>query len=173
MQASSVQAGWDCEYRQMQPGQLTARTFLSDLGETSALIEGANLALEVACRAPDQLCTVGFPLSDQSLRINGRNCTSANVFLVPPKADLEISTSGESLALTLHLPERLIPQELIEDPQDFVSSVRIIPVTTEVSDARKYFVSWITGGMSVSVADALAREVELMSALASTTPITE
>ena len=58
MQAASEAAGWECEYRQVEAGELKAQTVIQPVGRSPLVCETANRRLDIAARTPSSAFTV-------------------------------------------------------------------------------------------------------------------
>ena len=103
MQAASEAAGWDCEYRQMEAGQLEARTVFQPVGNSSLLCETANRRLDISAKTPEGAVTVLVPLAGTRMLINGRRLTDDRLMFLAPDIDFHASSNGGAEVWSIHL----------------------------------------------------------------------
>lgn len=114
MQAASEAAGWECEYRQIDAGQLEARTVFQPVGDCSLLCETANRRLDVSATTPEDAVTFFVPLPGTRALINGRHLTDDRIMLLAPDIDIHsVSISGAEI-WSIHLPTELLDER--QDP---------------------------------------------------------
>ena len=103
MQAASEAAGWDCEYRQMEAGQLEARTVFQPVGNSSLLCETATRRLDILAKTPEGAVTVLVPLANTRVLINGRRLTDDRLMFLAPDIDFHASSNGGAEVWSIHL----------------------------------------------------------------------
>lgn len=103
MQAAGEAAGWDCEYRQMEAGQLEAHTVFHPVGNSSLICETANRRLDISAKTPEGAVTVLVPLTNTRVLINGRRLTDDRLMFLAPDIDLHASSNGGAEVWSIHL----------------------------------------------------------------------
>ena len=103
MQEASEAAGWDCEYRQMEAGQLEARTVFQPVGKSSLICETANRRLDISAKTPEGAVTVLVPLAGTRMLINGRRLTDDRLMFLAPDIDFHASSNGGAEVWSIHL----------------------------------------------------------------------
>lgn len=103
MQAASEAAGWDCEYRQIEAGQLEAHTVFQPVGNSSLICETANRRLDISAKTPEDAVTVLVPLSGTCVLINGRRLTDDRLMLLAPGFDFHATSNSGAEVWSIHL----------------------------------------------------------------------
>ncbi len=111
LQAASEAAGWQCEYRQIEAGQLQARTVFQPLGTSSLVCETANRRLDISARTPRTAITVMVPLPGTSVLINGKRLTDDRLMILPPNIDFHASSTAGDEVWSVHISDDLIGDE--------------------------------------------------------------
>ena len=108
MQEASEAAGWECEYRQMEAGQLEAHTVFQPVDSSSLICETANRRLDIAAKTPEGAVTVLVPLQGTHALINGRRLTDDRIMLLAPDIDFHASSSSGAEVWSIHLAATLM-----------------------------------------------------------------
>lgn len=103
MQQAASEAGWDIEYRQLEPGAIRARTELAEVGGILLSLEQATRRLEVEGEPPEAL-VVTLPCADSYLSINGQSVGDDRMFVTTPGAELFATSSPLVEVVTMHVP---------------------------------------------------------------------
>ena len=110
LQASSEAAGWECEYRQIDAGNLEARTVFQPVGICSLLCETANRRLAVSAKTPEDAVTCFVPLPGTRALINGRHLTDDRIMLLAPDIDIHSVSISDAEIWSIHLPTELLDE---------------------------------------------------------------
>lgn len=103
MQEAAEDAGWECEYRQMEAGQLEAHTVFQPVGRSSLICESANRRLEISAKTPEDAVTVLVPLAGTRVLINGRRLTDDKLMFLAPGIDFHASSNSGAEVWSIHL----------------------------------------------------------------------
>lgn len=112
MQAASEAAGWQCEYRQIDAGQLQAQTVYQPVGGSSLICETANRRLDIAARTPAAAVTVLVPLPGTQALINGRRLTEDRLMILAPDIDFHAVSNIGAEVWSIHLQSELLDDSL-------------------------------------------------------------
>ncbi len=149
LQEASREAGWDVQYRQLERGQLIARTATSMVGDIALIDEYASRSLEVAASSPDEHITVFVPF-DESVRIsiNGRTLDTGSVLLMPTGDEFYSVTDGATRLLSMHIPKALLIRHLMAEGlnanQRDVSTLRMISCGSWTAGLRRALLQALT-----------------------------
>lgn len=108
LQAATEAAGWECEYRQLEAGQLEARTVFKPINSSSLICETANRRLDLSARTPDRAITIMVPLAATRVLINGRKLTGDRIIALDSNIDLHASTNSGAEVWSIHLPVNML-----------------------------------------------------------------
>ena len=138
MQAASEEAGWECEYRQIEAGQLESQMVFQPVGGSSLLCETANRRLDISARTPVSAVSVLVPLSDTHVLINGRRLSDDRIMILAPDIDFHAVSNRGGEVWSIHLRSDLLDESLDLDKL----GTRIIDgqpdALTKFRDAIKY-----------------------------------
>ena len=142
MQAASEAAGWQCEYRQIDAGQLQATTVYQPVGKSSLIRETANRRLDITARTPSAAVTVLVPLPGTQALINGRRLSDDRLMVLAPDIDFHAGSNSGAEVWSVHLPTELLDAGL--DGVDFGTLV-IDGQTSSLAKLRNA----ITGALAI------------------------
>jgi AraC family ethanolamine operon transcriptional activator len=114
MQEASEAAGWDIEYRQMEAGQLEAKTVFQELGGSSLICETATRRLEISARTPESAYTIMVPLPGSHIRVNGRRLSDDRLLVLAPGIDLFCNTNSGAEIWSVHLSASYLQDSAVD-----------------------------------------------------------
>ena len=138
MQAASEAAGWECEYRQIEAGQLESHTVFQPVGGSSLLCETANRQLDIAARTPEATVSVLVPLKDTHALINGRRLSGDRIMILAPDIDFHAVSNSGAEVWSIHLRSDLLDDSLDLDKLGTRIIDGQLDALTKFRDAIKY-----------------------------------
>lgn len=104
LQETSQEAGWDIEYRQIEPGRVHAATRSKLIGDTIILHEWADRFLQVRAATPADAITVMVGVPRVNLGVNGHHFSDDCILILPPGTEMLCSAPPPGEALQAHFP---------------------------------------------------------------------
>ncbi len=107
--------GWDLDFHQIQPGNLSARVAAGKTGDTRVIIYQVNLRIEVIGAPSGNHVTLISPDAGHTVWTNGFRLEDSNALLLPPHACLHL-VGGPTALIQAQVPTRLLRQFGVSDP---------------------------------------------------------
>lgn len=115
--------GWQLDYCQIDPGDLTARISTRNFGAVSVIQKRVSLRVEVVGRSPSDHMTLITPVSGNSMWVNGRSIDENQALLLGPDARLHF-VAGPAALIQMRVPCALLYQYGLSDSWVSTSSSR-------------------------------------------------
>ena len=112
LEEMSTAAGWEVEYRQLEPGMIRTSVTGAELGSASLIREFSNRRVEVNGAPPEEMVVVLAPNGGTRLRVNGQMIRRDEVFVLAPGSELHAASLPDADVVSLHLPVRLLAEAL-------------------------------------------------------------
>ncbi len=114
LQHASESAGWDCEYRQIERGSLSAQATIQQFSEMTLIRESANKQIEVSATAPKDSFVLLACISQNGIDVNNHHLNDKSLFLFYPGSELYVVSPAGATIVDIHIPKESFTRNIYE-----------------------------------------------------------